>query len=1259
GNDEEIISEVRKHANARVFAMGFGSAPNRHLLDKMSEYGRGEVEYLTENEDGSAAARRVFERIRSPLLTDISIDWNGLKVSDVYPRRIPDLFSARPVILTGRYSEGGRGTILLKGRMSGRDTVREIPVELPEIQAEHDVLATLWARRRIDDLLSQDQYTGYTNQMTDDVREAITRLGLQYRLMTQFTSFVAVEDRVVTDTGEPQRIDVPVETPASAAGSVPGAIQGAIQGAIPSGVTATVNVMGTASMVEVNSTSQELNNGLTATELRELPTLIRNPYMLAQLSVCATSDSEGSNRAAGFSLNGQRAASTNTMLDGVENVDSFGATVDQGLPVDSVQEFRAVTSNFSAEYGRSSSEQFITAERAGTNEYHGSLYGFFLNRQLNSLDTQQKAAGVVRGRNLAPAGSSLMPRYDFFRGGAELGGPVFIPTFSNGLRSGYSGKNRLFFYAAYERLQQGSAAAPGGIKSPTPEGLALLSAMPGLSATNLAVFNFYAPAAPVNNAGTINVNGVDVPIGYATFAAPSFLKQNNEVARVDFNQSDNTTHNWRLNVADNGGIDTAANLPAFFFDRRIKRRFFSYTTTHTFNAQLVNETRLAYRRIVVDTPAPNIPFPGLDAFPNIRLADLGINLGPNPFAPQTGVENDYRIGDQVSYAAGNHTLRLGGDFRKRISRQRFVRRERGDYEYSSADLFLRDLSPDLFGERSFGGTTYHGDQKILNAFFQDEWRIRPNVTLNLGLGYSYQEMAAGTRLQALNAAASAPGLIEFRAPQTDGNNFAPKLGLAYSPGFKRGPMARLFGSNEESVIRAGFTMGYDYVFDNIYAGANPPQTGQTVDVPSLIAQTQSFIADGAITNSLVPVAGDAAAAARLATSSYVPDQQVPYSLVWTLGFERRFKTDWAVELRYMGARGVHLLTQNRLNRTGKVGAQGRAGLPTFFAAPTQAELDGLRTQLTLADIFARSNYEPRFDAAGFNGANVLAFLSNGTSTYHGGSVRLLRRFTGGSFVHADYIWSHLIDDVPAGVNTQVLGPGRAEEFQDARRERADSALDRRHRFSLSAVYELPFFRYSTNRWAGLLLGGFNFSGRWTLESGAKATVLSGLDSNLNADAEGDRTIRNPFGLRNTASIVTPLLATCAAVNADGTCAESEAARTVGYLAVDPRAEYIQAGAGVISNSARNTLGLPGVNNLNFSIFKNFWLGEVRRIQLRADFFNLFNHPQYVEGSLQGVTPISYTTFRNINRVGALEFNRPDLAFSSNPRVVQLSLRFNF
>jgi Ca-activated chloride channel family protein len=261
GDDMEILGEVKKHPNARVFAFGIGSSVNRYLLDKMAEEGRGEVEYVSLNDDGSSAARRFHERIRNPLLTDITVDWGGLSVADVYPKRIPDLFGAKPVVITGRYTGSGSGTVKLRGKMGGQDFVREIPVNLPEAEADHDVLATLWARTRIDDLMSQDYGGAQQGNMRDGLKETITQLGLEYRLMTQFTSFVAVEEMVVTDGGQPRRVEVPVELPEGVSNKAIGGTAGEV-GVVTASDTAGANV-----------STDQLSNFPTQRTVQELYTI--------------------------------------------------------------------------------------------------------------------------------------------------------------------------------------------------------------------------------------------------------------------------------------------------------------------------------------------------------------------------------------------------------------------------------------------------------------------------------------------------------------------------------------------------------------------------------------------------------------------------------------------------------------------------------------------------------------------------------------------------------------------------------------------------------------------------------------------------------------------------------------------------------------------------------------------------------------------------------------------------------------------------
>lgn len=213
GNEMEIIAEIQKHPNARVFAFGIGNSVNRFLIEGMAKAGRGDSEIVSLSDKADAAAHRLYERLRTPLLTDVSIDWNGLPVTDIYPQQLPDLFSGNPLVVTGRYSASATGTIRLQGTQAGEKIVREIPVTLTANPAKQNVLPSFWARRKIDDLMSQDWSGAQGGNMKPELQKEITQLGLDYRLMTQFTSLVAVEQRVITKDGKPQRVEVPVEMP--------------------------------------------------------------------------------------------------------------------------------------------------------------------------------------------------------------------------------------------------------------------------------------------------------------------------------------------------------------------------------------------------------------------------------------------------------------------------------------------------------------------------------------------------------------------------------------------------------------------------------------------------------------------------------------------------------------------------------------------------------------------------------------------------------------------------------------------------------------------------------------------------------------------------------------------------------------------------------------------------------------------------------------------------------------------------------------
>ena len=237
GNDLGVLDEVRRNAdNTRVFVFGTGHSANRFLLDNMARLGRGQVDYVLGQEEAPRVARAFYESTDAPVLTDIEIDWGPLvdvvEVGEVCPRRIPDLFSHRPVVVKGCYKPQPadvRGTITLRGRSGEGEFSRAVEVTLPAEQPANAALAPEWARAKIAELTARDLRGVQTGKPRPEVEEAVTMLGVDYRLMTPFTSFVAVERSRITRGGLPVLVDVPVEV----AGSLGSAVSPAGYGPVP------------------------------------------------------------------------------------------------------------------------------------------------------------------------------------------------------------------------------------------------------------------------------------------------------------------------------------------------------------------------------------------------------------------------------------------------------------------------------------------------------------------------------------------------------------------------------------------------------------------------------------------------------------------------------------------------------------------------------------------------------------------------------------------------------------------------------------------------------------------------------------------------------------------------------------------------------------------------------------------------------------------------------------------------------------------
>lgn len=216
GNDSDILNCVQNNlGSARVFSFGIGNSVNRFLIEKMAEIGRGASEVVLLGSDGQKVAEKFYGRIRNPILTDVTVDWGNLpvQVDEVYPKLTPDLFSSQPLVLKGRYTAPASGQIVVRAKVNGEPWERTLDVTLPRRQSDNDSLASIWARAKVDDLMSGD-WAGVQRGSPDPaVKDAIVELALDHSLVTQYTSFVAVEKMVVTTGGAAKTIAVPVEMP--------------------------------------------------------------------------------------------------------------------------------------------------------------------------------------------------------------------------------------------------------------------------------------------------------------------------------------------------------------------------------------------------------------------------------------------------------------------------------------------------------------------------------------------------------------------------------------------------------------------------------------------------------------------------------------------------------------------------------------------------------------------------------------------------------------------------------------------------------------------------------------------------------------------------------------------------------------------------------------------------------------------------------------------------------------------------------------
>lgn len=982
----------------------------------------------------------------------------------------------------------------------------------------------------------------------------------------------------------------------------------------------TVEVTGSA--VTIDTTTAQVQSTFETRQLADLPvTSSANGVLNLALLTSGVGSSGSVGAGIGPSVGGQRPRNNNFTIEGIDNNSKSTTGPLTTIPNDAVAEFSILANQFSPQYGHSSGGQFNQGIKSGTNEFHGMLYEYMNNRNLNAADQVNVVDGV-----------EPHARYDNNRFGGNIGGPIK--------------RNKLFFFFDYEYQAIGQSGSGGQIFAPTTAGYATLASIPGVNTTNLSVLKQYMPAQSTAVDPSVSgaypvVGGKTIELGQYSFLAPNYTNNSTYVVSADYSISDKDQLRGRFVKNNSSTQDTAASLPEFWVPLTTPTYLATLTEFHNFTPNLTNEFRLGFNRYAQVYNVGPQSFPGLDQFPNITIDELGgVNIGPDSNAPQMTVQNTYQLTDNVNWTKGAHNLSFGVDAKKFISPQTFTQRQRGDYWYTSLSGYLMDQLPDEGVERNTGGNVYYGDQVQFGAYVNDSWKVRPNFTVNVGVRYERTTIPYGERLQSVNAISNVPGLISFGEPTVQNLNFAPRVGLAWSP-----------GKSGNTSVRAGFGINYDQLFDNLGILSEPPQLQQTVNLLGLSGY-DNFLANGGIKPNAS--AGTLSQAdARANTSGYIPDQKLPKSIQWNFGIQHVFHEDYTIEVRYLGSRGLNLPIQDRLNVQNVVNSSN--ALPVYMSTPSQATLDGLTSVLsssvpgksTLQSTYDNGgNYLPSYLNAGFQNA-IAGFMPVGSSTYHGLAAQITRRFHNGLQFVGSYTLSHNIDDSTAEVFSTNTTPRRPQDFQNLRAERSSSALDHRNRFTLAVVYDLPYFK-SGNWFMRNIVGNWELAPVYTYQTGSWVTAQSAVDSNMNGDTAGDRTIINAEGQANIGSGTTAL------TNSNG--------EVVAYVAKNPNARYIQAPKGTIATGGRNTFRLRPIDNIDASLLKRFTLMERYKLELGGRFFNMLNHAQYTGGYLSDVgypDMLTAGSVKNFTNPSNVNFQRPDMVFSSNPRTIQVSAKFIF
>ena len=976
-------------------------------------------------------------------------------------------------------------------------------------------------------------------------------------------------------------------------------------------VSESVTVEATAAQIQASEAS--LAQVIDEKRVRELPLNGRNFMQLAFLSSGivtagrASATQRQANYGPAFSAGGQRDNTTTVLVDGIEISGMELNNYPYAIPsLESVGEFRVLTSGASAEFGGNSGAFVNVVTRRGSNGLHGSLFEFLRNNKMDSRNFFD-----VTGR------SAPNKRNQF---GFLLSGPVYLPKL-------YNGKDRTFFTFSWEWQRQRNGTTSTALVPTAQERTGDFSAfasvlvdpltkvpLPGnqipssrINAVGRGLLALY----PVSNNADPARNFVNAPLRKFDFMIPSF--------RLDHKLGNRDNLFWRttINRPDDVGPGQALTQ-AFKYDAVQSDKHVQYTLgdTHVFSPAIVNEINLGFVRM-------NRIRNSADSFQRDWVKELGIQgISTQPLTygapavtiaghPQAGfstnnaffqwITQSAQVVDNLSIVHGHHTFKTGLTYQKKQLNSTQWGAPNGNYGFTGVYSSLPPvgtptrqaaIADTLLGfPATYSVQTTPYEQRLRNANFatyvQDDWRATPNLTFNLGLRWEYfgkpldlfdriASFDLGTGQQLLAGKNGTPrNLIN-----ADRNNFGPRVGFAW----------RALGT-ESLVIRGAYGMFFSPPIGNDYRsrGFQDPfafLVTRTYRPASATSPLPEFTADA-------PLLG-ANRQTNLTRSGADRNLRDAYVQQWNLSIQKLLTANTLWEVAYRGSKSTRLQTNLDYNEI----------------TPNPPQPPDFRLIFPYPALAAVSILESRAAA-----------------NYHALTTRLERRYSKGMTFLMNYTFSKTLTDVDSSSVGVAIGAGSfgANTIRNLKDNKGPAVFDRPHQLNLSAVYEPPIFKTGPAV-TRFLLGGWQVAPIWTAYVGAYLTP-----GNFNVLYTGSRpdVLRNPNLSRGQRSI--------------DRWFDTEAIQNA------TPGRFGNAGKGIIQGS--------GVNNLDVNFSKNFMFRERHRVQFRAEFFNLFNHAQFDDPVLQPA--VRNAAGQLLNPSAGKITSASDFGFRQTERVVQLGLKYTF